>query len=508
MVKKKNHIDFRRATWILLLLCSIVALIVLKFSPFVPFRWWVIAVLIVAILLLYRLLLSTTKKRYWFSKITIGLNLIFSACLIVVSIFLPYIKGNIEGIFKRVTEQSTMINVYALTSEYKSAHKDVFKDTNFYDDILNYKDKTFLSQTSSSLEDTKAGLEAVQKKIGTIKLLEKSSPEEAAAALYSNQGQALVLSENVANLLASNEKYKTFLKDTKVVYSFKKTEKLPEVKRRTLQDGTFSLYVAGSDTRSGKLSLKDRFDVNMIVTVNPKTHQILITSIPRDSLVPNLALGGGKDKLTHLGVQGVQNTTKSLNRWLNMEIDNYAIVNFVTFSKIIDALGGIDVDNPYKFVATNAGGYTYPKGKIHLNGAEALGYVRERYSLKDGDFGRGMHQTLVLNAIIRKVSSPSAITKFPALMNSLSGSLLTDADINYFYQLGSETLAADKAWDIINYRITGSVGMFKTASMPSTPLSCVFPNSEQVAKLRQMIQDMENNKVIQNPAKKNTSVKQ
>ena len=245
----------------------------------------------------------------------------------------------------------------------------------------------------------------------------------------------------------------------------------------------------------------------MIVTVNPKTHQVLITSIPRDTLIPNLALGGGKDKLTHLGVQGVNNTMKSLNNWLNMKIDNYAIVNFVTFSNIINALGGIDVNNPYRFVATNAGGYTYPKGVIHLNGNEALGYVRERYSLKDGDFGRGMHQTLVLNAIIRKVTSPSSITKFPAIMKSLSGSLLTDTDINYFYQLGTETLATDKSWEIINYRLTGTTGLFRTASLPGTPLSCVFPDSNQVSKLKQMIQDMENDKIIKDPSKK-TSTKQ
>ncbi len=507
MTKKKNRIDFRRVTWILLLLCSIVALIVLKFFPFIPFRWWVFSVLVVSAILLYRLLLSTTKKRYWFSKITVFFNVFFSICMILVSCFLPYLQSNIQGIFKRVTEQSTIINVYALTSEYKSAHKDIFKDTTFYDNLLNYKDKTFLDQTNTSLEDTKSGLEAIKSQIGEIKLIEKTSAEEAASALYNNQGQALVLPEDVAKLLATNDKYKSFLKDTKVVYSFKKTEKLPEIKRRTLEDGTFSVYIAGSDTRSGKLSLKDRFDVNMIVTVNPKTHQVLITSIPRDTLIPNLALGGGKDKLTHLGVQGVNNTMKSLNNWLNMKIDNYAIVNFVTFSNIINALGGIDVNNPYRFVATNAGGYTYPKGVIHLNGNEALGYVRERYSLKDGDFGRGMHQTLVLNAIIRKVTSPSSITKFPAIMKSLSGSLLTDTDINYFYQLGTETLATDKSWEIINYRLTGTTGLFRTASLPGTPLSCVFPDSNQVSKLKQMIQDMENDKIIKDPSKK-TSTKQ
>ena len=164
--------------------------------------------------------------------------------------------------------------------------------------------------------------------------------------------------------------------------------------------------VAGEDTRSGRLSIYGRTDVDIIVNVNPVTKQVMIIGLPRDTYIPNPALAHGYDKLTHLGNDGIQNTMKGVSEYYDIDIDYYGVVNFNTFKYIIDAIGGVDVENPYYFVSTSGGDsltYYYEEGIVHLNGASALAYVRERHNLSNGDYGRSEHQTIVLKAIIQKL---------------------------------------------------------------------------------------------------------
>ena len=113
----------------------------------------------------------------------------------------------------------------------------------------------------------------------------------------------------------------------------------------------FSVYITGIDTY-GKLSSVSRSDVNMVVTVNPKTHQVLLTSIPRDYYVSVYGSENDlKDKLTHTGLKGVETTVKTIENLLETDINYYVRLNFTSLIKIVDAIGGITVDNPFLFTA-------------------------------------------------------------------------------------------------------------------------------------------------------------
>ena len=241
----------------------------------------------------------------------------------------------------------------------------------------------------------------------------------------------------------------------------------------------FTIFIGGND-EEGDLSTAGRTDVDMLVTVNPKTYQISIVSLPRDSYIPNPACDSQYDKLTHLGLYGIDNTLSGLSSWFGMDSNvfkNYVIVNFTTFRNIIDALGGVDVDNDIEFTALNQ--MEYPKGTIHLEGEYALMYVRERKAFENGDFERNYHQQLVMSAIIDKLTSPAIITRFSALMDGLKGKFLTNISSDALYDLCAYQLANSIKWNVVKYQILGDVGEAECASAPGYNLSVVYPYENQ-----------------------------
>lgn len=164
--------------------------------------------------------------------------------------------------------------------------------------------------------------------------------------------------------------------------------------------------------------------MNIIIFVNPATKQILQVSTPRDFYVkfPNVT-GETKDKLTHSGNFGIQCSMDTMESIYGTEIDYYARVNFTSLIKMVDALGGIDVNADYAFNTFD--GKSFVQGLNHLNGEDALSFSRERYSLPNGDFDRGRHQQLVIEAMMQKAMSPAILTSYAGIMSSLQDSFVT-----------------------------------------------------------------------------------
>ncbi|MDD6906717.1 MAG: LCP family protein, partial [Finegoldia magna] len=178
------------------------------------------------------------------------------------------------------------------------------------------------------------------------------------------------------DFIVLNEAYRSVIKDfipefdelTEVVGD-KEFTRINKLSNQIEDKNSFNLYISGIDTY-GPIETVSRSDVNLIVSVNQKTRKILITTIPRDTYVP-IAGGGNnqKDKLTHAGIYGIDSSIKTLENFLDTKLDYYAKVNFNTLIEVVDVLGGVDVDNVQTF---SAGGYNFPKGKIHLDGKKAL----------------------------------------------------------------------------------------------------------------------------------------
>ena len=224
----------------------------------------------------------------------------------------------------------------------------------------------------------------------------------------------------------------------------------------------------------------------MIVTVDPTNKKILMTSIPRDYYV-TLANMGKKDKLTHAGLAGVENSVKTLENFLDIDINYYARVNFTSLIQMVDALGGIEVYSDQDI----------PKLGIHesvnqMDGKKALSFSRERYSYKSGDNHRVQNQQKVLEAMLNKMMSPAIITNYSSILENINGSFETNMTSQEITSLLKMQLSDMAKWDIQQIQLEGHGAMMTGgAYMPNHKLYYMIPDQSSVDKCVSIIKDME-----------------
>ncbi|HAL58710.1 MAG TPA: capsular biosynthesis protein CpsA, partial [Sarcina sp.] len=157
----------------------------------------------------------------------------------------------------------------------------------------------------------------------------------------------------------------------------------------SLTDHSFNVLISGIDV-DGPITATSRSDVNIIMTVNPMKHRILLTSTPRDYYVHIPYVSGEElDKLTHAGIYGVKTSMKTLENLYGVGISDYIRINFDSLIQLVDVLGGVDVKSEVEF---SSGSYHFVKGMNHLNGDQALVFSRVRHAFADGDIQRGKNQ--------------------------------------------------------------------------------------------------------------------
>ena len=494
--KRKRHIN-PVFLWTLLLAACVLFIFEFSRMPMFPLRWTFLAagVILLALALLF-VLSAKASPRNSFIRF---LNGILTVAVLIASLLMPYYTERISELFNTITGNKAKISVYVLTSEYKNAHNDIFWDSmGTYEDISAYAEGRFLTMVSTDTENQLYAVDELRTKLDRqLTTVDRGSVQEAVSSLYQNEGDVMIMSEAYESVVTDIDGFENFRNDTVKIFTV----------TRTLSGGTsesrskvtkepFSIFFGGND-ETGELSLIGRTDVDMVVTVNPNTHQIAIVSLPRDSYVPNPALGDAKDKLTHLGLHTIDNTLNGLSSYLDEPITNYVLINFTTYMKIIDALGGVDVDNPYAFHFWDNYDMYFEEGPLHLDGDRALHYVRERKTLPDGDFGRNMHQQLVMKAIISKLTSREVISHFNDLLAALNGTFLTNLPSDSIYALCRKQLNENITWNIVNYHVEGGVGTEYCASAPSTPLSVVYPYPNQIEFVKQVIDDVVSGNILE-----------
>lgn len=449
------------------------------------------------------------------SGIVAAFNVLLSICLIGGSLYLPVMERKLNNIFTASPDTVDMkINVYALTVDYLNNHPDVSQKYGQIiesDDIQAFKDHPIITQRTSDLSNQQYALDQL-KELWTADALNINETEgiiDAAEALYHGDGELLILNEYYVPTLEDQAGFENFALDTRILYTITKQIEIekeePVIEEETEKSSdAFTIYIAGNDTRSSYLSIYGRTDVNLLLTVNPTTKQILITGIPRDAYVPNPALGYGNDKLTHLGNDGIPNTMRGIEEYFGIDIEHYLTVNFVTFKNIIDAVGGIDIYNPYYFTTVNgnghydAGDFDFAEGNIHLYGDSALAYCRERYNLPNGDYGRNEHQTIVLKGMIDKLTSAAILTSFDSVLNSLQGQFITDMSADQIYELVRKQLDVGGSYNIVSYHLGGNGAMQGTASMGwERMLYTVNLFDSQVEFIREQINKVINSEILE-----------
>ena len=249
--------------------------------------------------------------------------------------------------------------------------------------------------------------------------------------------------------------------------------------------GTFVLYFSGIDVW-GWTDTKSRSDVNIIAAVNTETRHVQLINTPRDYFVEMPISNGAKDKLTHAGLYGVENSVGTLEKLYDVDIDYYLRVNFSGFEAIIDTLGGVDVYSEYDFTVDPIKHYT--EGYNHLTGLEALAFVRERHAFASGDNQRGRNQMAMLQALIKKVSSIEFLENYNEVMDELTDMYRTNIPDELLKDLVFNQLMDGTEWTVDIYSVTGSGGSEKTYSAPNSAAYVMIPNDNDVAQAKSLIE--------------------
>lgn len=287
------------------------------------------------------------------------------------------------------------------------------------------------------------------------------------------------------------EENENFQDDTKIIYtSNHEIEKAAEIStpdsKYTIGNGVFNVYISGIDT-SGNINNVSRSDANILATINTNTREVLLTSIPRDYYV-TLHSKGAKDKLTHSGLYGINETVTTVEDLLDVDINYYIRVNFTTVIELVDTLGGVEVYSEYDF---SAQGYHFNQGYNYLNGAQALAFSRERHSFASGDNQRVKNQQAVIEAIIRKVlNSTTLLTRYTSILQSLEGSFQTNIDIVEIQSLVQEQLSDMSSWTIKNNALTGTGAYSSTYSLGSQQSYVMIPNNASVEDAKEQIDEV------------------
>ena len=354
------------------------------------------------------------------------------------------------------------------------------------------KDEAALDNATEE-EIAEAAAKAEEEK--DAKKSDEKTDEEATEATEATEAPAdIELNDNI--ILVSHSGYKLiksnikgFKKNTQIIYRIKVKKRADDTSKAVdVTKDSFNVLISGLDSW-GTIDEGGLSDVNMVMTVNPQTREILLTSIPRDSYVP-LHTYGSKDKLTHAGMYGSEETRQTIEDLLGIDI-NYTIrVNFSMLCDLIDAIGRIDVYNDTDFYSS-VKGWHYSKGWHHMDGHYALWFARERKAFPEGDMKRNENQQKVLEALIKKVTSSKVIlTRYTSILSVVEDKMQTDMKDRDLKRLVKMQLSDMKSWNIERANLKGSTGSAPCFSMGNENLSCVFLYDEDLENCKQAIHDV------------------
>lgn len=338
-------------------------------------------------------------------------------------------------------------------------------------DALMYR---FGTQTAVDQENTQTMLDNINKALGReVKVEQYGTVQELANALLEGRVDAAVYNQALDGLITDS--IEDYSDKVRVLYHYGIET---ELEQETADVGEpFNVYISGIDV-DGPIATNSRSDVNIIMTVNPNTKKILLTTTPRDYYVqiPDIS-GEQRDKLTHAGIYGVDASMRTLEQLYDIDISYYARVNFSSLVKIVDTLGGVDVDSDFEFTV---GGYQFKKGMNHLDGKQALAFSRERYSFEDGDNQRGKDQEKVLTAILNKAMSPAILSNASALIADVSDSVQTNMTQEEMAKFIKMQLNDGASWTIESQAASGNGDTQACYSSGDQPLYVMWPDEAVV----------------------------
>ncbi|WP_107924406.1 LCP family glycopolymer transferase [Lysinibacillus parviboronicapiens] len=191
----------------------------------------------------------------------------------------------------------------------------------------------------------------------------------------------------------------------------------------------FSVLMLGVDEREND---SGRSDTMIVITVNPEKQTMKMLSIPRDTRTEIIG-HDSVDKINHAyAFGGVPMAMDTVENFLDIPLDYYVFINMEGFLQIIDTLGGVTIQNDMDLTYNS---YHYPKGEVNLNGDEALIFSRIRYEDPRGDFGRQIRQRQIIEAVMKKASTPSVLLKATDMLDVVGENVRMNFSVKDLIQL-------------------------------------------------------------------------
>lgn len=464
--KKNNKLSFGKYLSIFLIIVSALVLLLVYFINVLPLEYFIILVILVLITDLFAIMLLLSKGK---ARNAIGI-IVTIILLIVMILGITYELNTLDFLkqFGFNSYKTEKYNVIVLQDgEYESlddlndlsiAHLDLDTHQGLNDAVTKIKNE--IDFTSTIGEDI----------------------SDLTNILTTDEEPAIILED--AQLSIVEEESPEVYNELQIIYSVEVEIEIAEIGEAVdVTKDSFNILISGIDTY-GSITKVSRSDVNILVTVNPSTHNILLTSIPRDYyvLIPEF---NEYDKLTHAGIYGIETSVSTIENLLDTKINYYVKVNFTSVIDIVDAIGGITVDSSYDF--TTQDGYHFTKGTNELDGEEALSFARERKSFADGDRVRGENQELILTAIINKAMSASIIMDYGNLLNALSDKFVTNITDEEITDFIKKQISEMPSWTINSISLDGTDAYDYTYSYQKQKLYVMKPYQESIINAQERI---------------------
>lgn len=473
---KKNVNILSRIVGIIFNILLIIFLGLIIYMDVLPTKYFSLVFgIIIFIAFVINLILFIPKVK---TKLKIPANVFAILFSIVFALGINYLYNTVDFLGRITSSGYQVENYYVVVLDNETFFK--------LDDLKSYK----MGILTSESDTYKKARQELEKKVKT-KNIDYNDNMKLANDLLNENVDAIFISE--AYKVNLDEEVANFKNSTKIIETISIKTKTKEIAKKVkVTEESFNIFISGIDTY-GSISSVSRSDVNMIVTINPNTHEILLTSIPRDYYVQLNGTKGLKDKLTHAGIYGVDKSIKTLEDLFGIEINYYVKVNFTTLIDVVDVIGGIDINSDKSFIAYTDNSVRIKLGNNHLNGKQALAFARERYAYKEGDRHRVQNQQAVITAIMNKVlSSKTIISKYNSLLNTLDGSFQTNMNMNSITSLVKKQIDAMPKWNITSQSVNGTDSSNYTYSYPNQKLYVMVPDMTTVENSKTKINEVFN----------------
>lgn len=456
--KKKNKRPISKFMTIFMIISLALLIFQIIKLNLLPAKLIVLVSLIMVILCLIILLILHFKAKKFLPRILAG---VIALCMCMGLAYGNYFIFKTDNTFDVVTSladsKATTTSIVALKSSSIKKEKDL-------------KGKKIGTILDMDKKPTKRMLDDLNKDNIKYTTKDYSNLDELMEAFYSGEVDAICLNEKYRDILHETQAYFTFQTDTRIVHQnvhYTKVEKNdnPSDPVNDISKDAFTVLVSGNDSYGTLQDSNTRSDANLLLTVNPKTGTILMTSIPRDYYVelvcpdddPELACPEGSyDKLTHSGLMGVKSTEETIEKALGIKINYNVRINFSSVVNLVDALDGIDLDIKKGeevdiFYVNSQPGLSV--GKHHVDGETALAFARERHAYLDGDNQRVRNQQKVFKAIFKRIISPKMITNYGKFMDAIAVAFDTNLSGDEISKFVKYELDNMPNWKIESYAI-------------------------------------------------------